>query len=77
MEETGKALKIWTWVFMVLSLVVFLFGIGSIICSYKYKQYNEEKAKLLQTAIIVTVVTTTMTICKFLFNEQYILVRYQ
>ncbi|ADC88047.1 hypothetical protein H6Y62_09870 [Staphylococcus lugdunensis] len=66
MEETGKALKIWTWVFMVLSLVVFLFGIGSIICSYKYKQYNEEKgAKLLQTAIIVTVVTTTMTICKF------------
>ena len=23
MEETGKALKIWTWVFMVLSLVVF------------------------------------------------------
>ena len=44
MEETGKALKIWTWVFMVLSLVVFLFGIGSIICSYKYKQYNEEKA---------------------------------
>lgn len=66
MEEKGKALKIWAWVFMVLSLVIFLFGIGSIICSYKYKQYNEEKgAKLLQIAIIVTAITTVLLLADF------------
>ncbi|MEX2948703.1 hypothetical protein ABH521_007425 [Staphylococcus warneri] len=57
MEKTGKALKVWAWVFIVLTIVTPLFAIGSIICSVKYKKYDEAKgAKLLQISIIVAVI---------------------
>ncbi|MBE7347732.1 hypothetical protein INS18_12860 [Staphylococcus epidermidis] len=42
---------------MVLTIVTPLFAIGSIICSIKYKKYDEVKgAKLLQISIIVAVI---------------------
>ncbi|APT17668.1 MULTISPECIES: hypothetical protein [Staphylococcus] len=57
MEKTGKPLKVWTWIFIVLTIVTPLFAIGSIICSIKYKKYDEVKgAKLLQISIIVAVI---------------------
>ena len=42
---------------IVLTIVTPLFAIGSIICSIKYKKYDEVKgAKLLQISIIVAVI---------------------
>ncbi|NHM74558.1 hypothetical protein G8Y85_03835 [Staphylococcus sp. 11007852] len=61
MKEQGKALKVWAWVFIVLSIVTPLFAIGSIICSNKYKKYDPEKgAKLLNIAIIVGIVSLVL-----------------
>ena len=67
MEKSGKALKVWTWIFIVLTVVVPLFAIGSIICSINYKKYDAEKgAKLLKTSIIVGLVV-------FILNVFYLL----
>ena len=44
MEKTGKPLKVWTWIFIVLTIVTPLFAIGSIICSIKYKNMMKLKA---------------------------------
>lgn len=43
MEKTGKALKVWAWIFIVTSVIIPLLGVGSIICSIKYKKYDEKK----------------------------------
>lgn len=65
MKEQGKALKVWAWVFIVLTIVTPLFAIGSIICSIKYKKYNTEKgAKLLNIAIIVGIVVFVLNVLK-------------
>lgn len=65
MKEQGKALKVWAWVFIVLTIVTPLFAIGSIICSIKYKKYNPEKgAKLLNIAIIVGIVVFVLNVLK-------------
>ena len=65
MKEQGKALKVWAWVFIVLTIITPLFAIGSIICSVKYKKYHPEKgAKLLNIAIIVGVVVLVFNILK-------------
>lgn len=54
MVKTGKALKVWAWIFIILSIIIPLSVIGSIICSVKYKKYDEAKgAKLLQFSIVV------------------------
>ncbi|MHD0398625.1 hypothetical protein ACY2DA_12430 [Staphylococcus simulans] len=67
-KEAGKTLKVWAWVFIVLSLIMPIFGIGSIICSVKYKKYQQEQGgKLLNIAIIVTVVSVAFAIMR-LFN---------
>ena len=67
MEKSGKALKVWTWIFIVLTVVVPLFAIGSIICSINYKKYDAEKgAKLLKISIIVGLVV-------FILNVFYLL----
>lgn len=67
MEKSGKALKVWTWIFIVLTVVVPLFAIGSIICSINYKKYDAEKgAKLLEISIIVGLVV-------FILNVFYLL----
>lgn len=64
-KETGKTLKVWAWVFIVLSLIMPIFGVGSIICSEKYKKYQQEQGgKLLNIAIIVTVVSVTFAIIR-------------
>ncbi|MCD0971209.1 hypothetical protein I5C35_13895, partial [Staphylococcus aureus] len=56
-QKQGNGLKIATWVFIVLTVVTPLFGIGSIVCSINYKKYDAEKgSKLLQIAIIVTII---------------------
>ncbi|MCG7337682.1 hypothetical protein M3663_07630 [Staphylococcus xylosus] len=48
---------------MVLTIITPLFGIGSIICSLKYKKYDEKKGtNLLKIAIIVTVVVFVLNI---------------
>lgn len=44
-KEAGKTLKVWAWVFIVLSLIMPIFGVGSIICSAKYKKYQQEQAE--------------------------------
>ncbi|PTG19665.1 hypothetical protein [Staphylococcus chromogenes] len=63
MKEQGKALKVWAWVFIVLTIVTPLFAIGSIICSIKYKKYNPEKgAKLLKIAIIMAIIVMVLNI---------------
>ena len=67
MEKSGKALKVWTWIFIVLTVVVPLFAIGSIICSINYKKYDAEKgAKLLKISILVGLVV-------FILNVFYLL----
>lgn len=64
-KEAGKTLKVWAWVFIVLSLIMPIFGVGSIICSAKYKKYKQEQGgKLLNIAIIVTVVSVTFAIIR-------------
>ena len=45
MEKDGKALKVWAWIFIVLTVIFPLFAIGSILCSIKYKKYEEKKAR--------------------------------
>ena len=67
MEKTGKALKVWAWIFIVTSVIIPLRGVGSIICSIKYKKYDEKKgAQLLQISIIVAVVALGYNIIKLL-----------
>lgn len=66
MEKDGKAIKVWAWIFIVLTFIFVLFAIGSILCSIKYKKYDEKKgAQLLQISIIVAVVTLVFNISKF------------
>lgn len=68
-REPGKTLKVWTWILIVLSLIIPIFGIGSIICAVNYKKHNQEKgAKLLYIAIIVTVVSLVYVIMKNLMG---------
>ena len=63
MEKDGKALKVWAWIFIVLTVIFPLFAIGSILCSIKYKKYEEKKgAQLLQISIIVVVVVVGINI---------------
>ncbi|WP_192929507.1 hypothetical protein [Staphylococcus aureus] len=45
-QKQGNGLKIATWVFIVLTVVTPLFGIGSIVCSINYKKYDAEKDKV-------------------------------
>ena len=67
MEKTGKALKVWTWIFIVLTIVTPLFAIGSIIYSVKDKKYDEVKgAKLLQISIIVAVIIFVLNLLTLL-----------
>jgi len=67
MEKTGKALKMRAWIFIVTSVIIPLLGVGSIICSIKYKKYDEKKgAQLLQISIIVAVVALGYNIIKLL-----------
>lgn len=67
MEKTGKALKVWAWIFIVTSVIIPLLGVGSIICSIKYKKYDEKKGvQLLQISIIVAVVALGYNIIKLL-----------
>ena len=67
MEKTGTALKGWAWIFIVTSVIIPLLGVGSIICSIKYKKYDEKKgAQLLQISIIVAVVALGYNIIKLL-----------
>ena len=67
MEKTGKALKVWAWIFIVTSVIIPLLSVGSIICSIKYKKYDEKKgAQLLQISIIVAVVALGYNIIKLL-----------
>ncbi|ARJ51004.1 hypothetical protein [Staphylococcus lutrae] len=66
MEEKGKALKVWAWVFIVLTVAVPLFGIGSIICGNKYKKYHPEKgAKLVKIATIVLIISVVMYFLRY------------
>ncbi|HHD1495644.1 TPA: hypothetical protein ACN128_002768, partial [Staphylococcus aureus] len=56
-----------TWVFIVLTVVTPLFGIGSIVCSINYKKNDAEKgSKLLQIAIIVTIIAFVLNLLAYL-----------
>ncbi|PHK48736.1 hypothetical protein [Staphylococcus edaphicus] len=67
MENKGKGLKVWAWVFIVLTVIMPLFAIGSIICSIKYKKYDAAKgSKLLNIAIIVAIIIFVFNIMTFL-----------
>ena len=44
MEKDGKALKVWAWIFIVLTVIFPLFAIGSILCSIKYKNTKRKGA---------------------------------
>ncbi|UXR90087.1 hypothetical protein [Staphylococcus epidermidis] len=53
--------------FIVTSVIIPLLGVGSIICSIKYKKYDEKKgSQLLQISIIVAVVALGYNIIKLL-----------
>ncbi|MBN5680633.1 hypothetical protein JY611_14225 [Staphylococcus aureus] len=66
-QKQGNGLKIATWVFIVLTVVTPLFGIGSIVCSINYKKYDVEKgSKLLQIAIIVTIIAFVLNLLAYL-----------
>ncbi|HDJ2491820.1 TPA: hypothetical protein ACRVJO_001255 [Staphylococcus aureus] len=66
-QKQGNGLKIATWVFIVLTVVTPLFGIGSIVCSINYKKYDTEKgSKLLQIAIIVTIIAFVLNLLAYL-----------
>lgn len=66
MENKGKGLKVWAWIFIVLTVIVPLFAIGSIICSVKYKKYDADKgAKLLNIAIMVGVIVFVLNLIKY------------
>ncbi|MCD8841180.1 hypothetical protein M3663_07660 [Staphylococcus xylosus] len=63
MKNNSKTLKVWAWIFIVLTIITPLFGIGSIICSLKYKKYDEKKgAKLFNIAIMVTAIVFVLNI---------------
>ncbi|HFU7166754.1 TPA: hypothetical protein ACH66B_002664 [Staphylococcus aureus] len=65
--KQGNGLKIATWVFIVLTVVTPLFGIGSIVCSINYKKYDAEKgSKLLKIAIIVTIIVFVLNLLAYL-----------
>ncbi|HDA7369193.1 TPA: hypothetical protein O5T99_000454 [Staphylococcus aureus] len=66
-QKQGNGLKIVTWVFIVLTVVTPLFGIGSIVCSINYKKYDAEKgSKLLKIAIIVTIIVFVLNLLAYL-----------
>ncbi|HHW5301306.1 TPA: hypothetical protein ACU2FM_001762 [Staphylococcus aureus] len=66
-QKQGNGLKIATWVFIVLTVVTPLFGIGSIVCSINYKKYDAEKGlKLLKIAIIVTIIVFVLNLLAYL-----------
>lgn len=66
-QKQGNSLKIATWVFIVLTVVTPLFGIGSIVCSINYKKYDAEKgSKLLKIAIIVTIIVFVLNLLAYL-----------
>ncbi len=44
-QKQGNGLKIATWVFIVLTVVTPLFGIGSIVCSINYKNTMLKKVR--------------------------------
>ncbi|WP_063649004.1 hypothetical protein, partial [Staphylococcus aureus] len=49
------------------TIVTPLFGIGSIVCSINYKKYDAEKgSKLLQIAIIVTIIAFVLNLLAYL-----------
>ena len=50
MEKDGKALKVWAWIFIVLTVIFPLFAIGSILCSIKYKN-TKRKRRAITTNI--------------------------
>ena len=64
MEKDGKALKVWAWIFIVLTVIFPLFAIGSILCSIKYKNTKRKGAQLLQISIIVVVVVVGINIIR-------------
>ena len=64
MEKDGKALKVWAWIFIVLTVIFPLFAIGSILCSIKYKNTKRKSAQLLQISIIVVVVVVGINIIR-------------
>lgn len=67
MEKNGKGLKVWAWIFIVLTIITPLFAIGSIICSIKYKKYDAAKgSKLLNIAIIVAVIIFVLNLLTLL-----------
>lgn len=66
-QKQGNGLKIATWVFIVLTVVTPLFGIGSIVCSINYKKYDAKKgSKLLKIAIIVTIIVFVLNLLAYL-----------
>ncbi|HDP6135557.1 TPA: hypothetical protein P6X23_000532 [Staphylococcus aureus] len=66
-QKQGNGLKIATWVFIVLTVVTPLFGIGSIVCSINYKKYDAEKgSKLLKITIIVTIIVFVLNLLAYL-----------
>ncbi|MCC1332669.1 hypothetical protein KS237_00360 [Staphylococcus aureus] len=66
-QKQGNGLKIATWVFIVLTVVTPLFGIGSIVCSINYKKYDAGKgSKLLKIAIIVTIIVFVLNLLAYL-----------
>lgn len=66
-QKQGNGLKIATWVFIVLTVVTPLFGIGSIVCSINCKKYDAEKgSKLLKIAIIVTIIVFVLNLLAYL-----------
>lgn len=70
-QKQGNGLKIATWVFIVLTVVTPLFGIGSIVCSINYKKYDAEKgSKLLKIAIIVTIIVFVLNLLAYLGLRQ-------
>ena len=46
--KTRQWLKIATWVFIVLTVVTPLFGIGSIVCSINYKNTMQKKFEVIE-----------------------------
>lgn len=56
MKNTATLLKIFTVIFIILTLVSPLFAIGSIICSVKLKKYDEINGNRFLTASIIAAV---------------------
>ncbi|MEL0538502.1 hypothetical protein [Staphylococcus debuckii] len=60
MKNNETLLKVFTIIFIVLTLVSPLFAIGSIICSVKLKKYDEVNGNRYLTASIVAAVIFMM-----------------